>query len=352
MADRAAGTPQYEVAQAVEMKPDALSRAINDQRAFSSLELATLADYLGVDVHWLITGEADPRQLRYAARHSFDHATGTRDVPGLEADRRLLQDIELVYRQAGQLSQSDEIPRTPADVRTALGHDFVRSFVERLESRLGVDVVRVPDLSTSYCFAIDGRKIIAIKATGNWFYENFCLAHELAHLAAGHLNVSDGTAAAEATANAFAAELLMPRGDVLAGRFDQVSPEGFADWVWDHGVSADAAARRVAACGVQPSDAVREWSTQPTQRLLRRHWRSQPAGTDAISERMARAALRHFPRWLLAAHVERIEAGLVGPDALAWMLDVDVAELDLEAPEPPSGDVDVLARDLGLMPVP
>lgn len=123
-----APAPQYVIAQAVDMKPDALSRAINGQRAFSSIELASLAGVLARDVHWLITGEKDPQRVVFAARHTFDHETGARDVPGAESDHRVLRDIELAYRQAGDLGSSEDIPATPAEVRTALG-DVFRSTV-------------------------------------------------------------------------------------------------------------------------------------------------------------------------------------------------------------------------------
>jgi hypothetical protein len=155
---------------------------------------------------------------------------------------------------------------------------------------------------------------------------------------------------AEGAANAFAAELLMPVHAVRAAGFPNITVEELARWVWDRGVSTDATARRIAACGVAVTDVVREWATQPTQRLLRRHWRQPDPGLDAISERMAAAACRHFPQPLLRAHVARIETGVIGPEALAWMLDVDAAELDLEAPELPSGDVEALADELGLTP--
>lgn len=350
--ERAARVPQYEIADAVGMKPDALSRAINGQRSFSSLELASLAERLGVGIHWLITGEEDPRRPRFAARHSYDHVTGLRDVPGLDADQRVLRDIELAYRQAGDLEESAAIPATPAGVREALGDDFVRTFMERLEDRLGIHVVRVPELSTAYCFTVSGTHVIAMKATGNWFYENFSLAHELAHLADGHLTNEQVTGAAEAAANAFAAELLMPADAVRSAGFPNITAEALAEWVWDRGVSTDATARRVAACGLDASDVVLEWSTQPTQRLLRWHWRSPKPGLDAISERMAAAAGRHFPQALLRAHIARVETGAIGPEALAWMLDVDPSELDLEVPEPPTGDTDALADELGLSPAP
>ncbi|KRD43898.1 hypothetical protein ASE38_06825 [Cellulomonas sp. Root930] len=350
IAEHAAETPQYEIAQAVEMKPDALSRAINGQRAFSSIELAALADRLGVDIHWLITGQEDPRRLRFAARHSYDHETGARDVPGLVADQRVLRDIELAYRQAGDLGMSAAIPATPSEVRQALGDDFVRPFLARLEERLGIHVVRVPELTTAYCFTVNGRHVIAMKATGNWFYENFSLAHELAHLADGHHATGDVSEEAEAAANAFAAELLMPAHLMCATGFPDITAEALAQWVWDRGVSTRSVAHRLSGCRIAVSDIVSEWAPQPTQRLLRSHWRSPEPGLDAISERMAAAARRHFPQVLLRAHIGRIETGVIGPEALAWMLDVDAAELDLEAPELPSGDVDALADELGLTP--
>ncbi|UNX55201.1 ImmA/IrrE family metallo-endopeptidase [Georgenia sp. TF02-10] len=303
------------------------------------------------DVHWL-TGQADPRRLRLAARHTFDHSTGAREVPDLQADRRVLGDIELAYRQAGDLGESVEVPATPAAAREALGEDFVFPFLERLEERLGIHVVRVPELSTAYCFSIGGRHVIAIKVTGKWFYENFSLAHELAHLADGSRSTDAVDDEAEAAANAFAAELLMPARTMRAAGFESITAEGLARWVWDHGVSTDATARRVAACGIAAAGAVHQWAEQPTQRLLRRHWRSFEPGVDAISERMAAAARRHFPQQLLHTHLERVEDGLIGPETLAWMLDVDVVDLDLKAPELPAGDVDALAAELGLSAAP
>lgn len=350
IAAHAAGAPQYEIAQAVEMKPDALSRAMNGQRAFSSIELARLAETLGVDIHWLITGQDDPRRMRFAARHAYDHGTGARHVPGRAADERVLDDIALAYRQAGDVGRSASVPSTPPGVREVLGEDFVRPFRARLEERLGIHVVRIPDLSTAYAFTVDGRHVIAIKATGNWFHENFSLAHELAHLATGHLDRAAADERHEAAANAFAAELLMPDRALQEARLDSVDAPALAQWVWDHGVSVEATARRAAARGITPSDALREWAPQPTQRLLRRHWRTPEPGLDAITERMSAAAERHFPRDLIRAHIQRVEAGTIGPEALAWMLDVDVDELDVQPPPLPAADVDALAAELGLAP--
>lgn len=352
IADRASSVTQYQVAEAVGMTPDALSRATNDKRAFSSVELARLADYLGVEVHWLITGEPDPHRRRYAARHRFDRDTGARDVLGRDQDELILADLELAYRQAGSLPPSHDVPRTPAEMREVLGSGFVRPFIDRLEERLAVDVVRVPDLSTGYSFAVDGRYVIAVPATGNWFWENFSLAHELAHVAAGHLDDEPATEAAELAANRWAADLLMPRADVVAADFPSLTVEGLASWVWDHGVSIDATANRLDALGIEAPLVLREWMGQKTQRLLRRHWRCPEPGLDAITARMDEAARRRFPQPLLRAHVDLVESGAISARTLAWMLDVAVDELEVEPPARPGGDVDELAVGLGLMPTP
>src|SRR3984957_16654855 len=88
------------VAEGVGMTPDAFSRALSGKRQFSAIELARLADRIGADLHWLITGRLDPHRISVAARHDFDHETGQRSIPGRDGDERTLTDIALAYRQA------------------------------------------------------------------------------------------------------------------------------------------------------------------------------------------------------------------------------------------------------------
>jgi hypothetical protein len=134
-----------DVAGCIGMTADAFSRALSGERRFASIELARLSDLIGADLHWLITGDADPNRLSIAARHDFDYATGRRTIPGREGDRQALEDIALPYRQAYPEPEppvSRTWPKSPAAVREALGPDFVRPFAERLEQRLGIGVVR------------------------------------------------------------------------------------------------------------------------------------------------------------------------------------------------------------------
>lgn len=353
MATGLPNTPQGEVAQQVGMTADALSRALNGKRSFSAIELAGLADLLGADVHWLITGHADPKRAVFAARHAYDFDTGNRDVPGYASDQPILEDIELAYRQASSLPATPQLPRSPQMVREVLGPAFVRPFAERVEEHLEVDIVRVAGLSTAYCFTIFGRSVVIVPAVGNWFRENWDIAHELGHLAAGHLTDHAATPEQERSANAFAAELLLPADVVRQVKWSSLSEADLAELVWEYGVSTDALARRLRALGLS-NPMIERWSQERTQRLLRYHWRgSEDPTQDAITERMDEAATRRFPITLERAHLSRIAAGELAKDTLAWMLGVPPDTLDVDSPpEQLPLDPDGLAAELGLSKAP
>lgn len=328
------------IARDVDMTPDALSRALSGERRFSAIELARLADRLNVDLHWLITGFADPRRSMIAARHDFDPATGLRAVPGRASDESLIADISLAYRQALDALHRPkrDIPREVEGVRAALGQDFVRPFADRLERNLGIDVVRVTGLSTSWSLRIGDHLIIVLAATGNWFRENWSIAHELGHLVNGHLDKDQEhstSAHDERSANSFAAQLLLPDAVMRSVDWKSLSLSDLADFVWIMGVSTDAVARRMSGVGMDAPELVREWAAQPTQRLLRRHWRAIDPFDDPITRRMDEASVRRFPVTLQDAHVELIGSGALGKDTLAWMLGVPADELDVDAPLPP-----------------
>ncbi|MGF7238302.1 MAG: ImmA/IrrE family metallo-endopeptidase [Frankia sp.] len=343
--------PHRDIAQDIGMTPDGFSRALNGRRAFSSIELARLADLLDADIHWLITGQPDPHRLVVAARHDFDHVTGRRGVPGRVADEQVLRDIALAYRQGyPEARPGPALPGSSAEVRAALGEDFVRPFAARLESQLGVDVVRVTDLSTAYSFTIGGHRVIALPAAGNWFRENWSMARELGHLVRDHHDqtLSEGERDRhETAANAFAAGLLLPREQLAEIDWDHLDVVGLADLVWRLGVSTDALARRLNALNGHVPDVVREWGGQPTQRLLRRHWAPDSA-EDEITLRMDAAAQRRFPLALQDVHLKRIESGALGKGTLAWMLGINPDALEVDMPTVPEVDVDDLVKALAL----
>jgi Zn-dependent peptidase ImmA (M78 family) len=360
------GRSHRSVAEAVGMTPDAFSRAVNGSRAFSSLELARVADLLAEDVHWLITGTPDPQRVIFAARHDFDQEMGRHVIPGREDDDAVLQTVTLAYRQARQWLGRDDItlPDTAAEVREALGSGFVTSFAERLEECFGVDVIRVQGLTTDYSFTVAGRRAILLKSEPNWFRSNWSLAHELAHLVLGHHDVSMTTSASarEQQANAFAGELLLPTAELRAVNWQEIDAARLAGKVWAYGVSTQALKTRLQVLGLPVSSDASALLSNSTQRLLRAHpaamtvfpssgpFVQMVAGSmDLMTTRMSQSAERRFPRSLIRAHLDGIASGRLSKATLAWMLEVAPADLDVEEPElQPDVPVDDFIAAMGL----
>lgn len=326
-----AGRQQQDVAAAISMAPDALSRSLNGKRAFSTLELVQVADLVGADVHWLITGEADPMAMRLAARHTTDPTTFERTVPGQEADTQLLRDIELCYRKVyTEPVDLPDLPTTAADVRAALGDGFVRCLADRVEERLGIDIVRLADISTEYGLVIGGRPVIVVQGGPHWYRENFGIAHEVAHLCLRHLG-TETTNAQEAEANSFAAELLLPEEMMREIDWAAATPHDLAAFLWTTGVSTKTLRRRLSKLRL-PAKADLD---QGTERLLRAGGAELDPGRTiraSIAARAGAASERRFPAHLREAHYDGIVGGSVQPSALAWMLDVPVSTYDDDLP--------------------
>lgn len=350
-----ANLTQAQVAHQIGLTDEKLSKSLRGRRAFSSVELARLAEALSVDVHWLITGRRDPNRLVVAARHDFDHQTGRRDVPGRDTDQPVLDDIALAYRQAMPAWDRADIalPGTVTEVKSTLGPNFVRRMADRLESNLDVDVIRLPAVSTAYSFRVGACKVIVLQATGNWFRENWSLAHELAHLIFGH-HADDLDPAEqrhhELLANGFAAELLLPEDRLRGINWQSLTEAELAEHIWEWGVSTDALARRLEGLGLTVSETISQALQLSTQKLLRWHWAGQhDHGRDQITARMEEAATRRFPLKLQEAHTDLIASGALHKGTLAWMLGIDSDALEVDEPLPPEPlDADRLAAALGL----
>jgi Zn-dependent peptidase ImmA (M78 family) len=350
-----AARTQAQVADQIGLTDEKLSKSLRGRRAFSSVELARLAEALTVDVHWLITGRPDPNRLVGAARHDFDHATGRRDVPGRDTDQPVLDDVALAYRQAfpawGPVDMA--LPGTVVEVKSKLGPNFVRRMADRFESDLDVDVIRLSEVSTAYSFHVGPRKVIVLQATGNWFRENWSLAHELGHLVSGH-HADDLTPAEqyrhELVANGIAAELLLPEAGLREVNWQSLTERELAELIWEWGVSTDALARRLEGLGLTVSDTIGQALQLSTQKLLRWHWAGQhDHGPDQITVRMDQAATRRFPLKLQEAHTDLIASGALHKGTLAWMLGIDPDALEVDEPPPPEPlDTDQLAAALGL----
>lgn len=177
-------------------------------------------------------------------------------------------------RWTGAPSPAD-LPADPVQVHALLGPDFVGSFPDRLEEVFGIEVVRVGGLSTDYSFTLAGRRVVVPTAHGNWFRSNFSLAHELAHLALGHHDITEKNDKAEDEANDFANELLLPAEEMRAINWRTIDEAVLARNVWQWGVSTQAVRYRLRDLRLRASSEVRAALELKTQQSLRRQ-RDEP----------------------------------------------------------------------------
>lgn len=350
---------QAAVAGQAEMTPDAMSRALGGSRGFSSLELARIADYLNTDVHWLITGEPDPLAVKFVARHTYDRNSREYGVAGRKNDEAILEGVHLAYRQAQPwLSKAKvDLPDSPEEIRGLLGDEFVRAFADFVEQRLGVDVVRIPDLSTDYSFIINGRPVVLLSAQPNWFRSNFSLAHELAHLALGHPECVESSGGEhERVANGFAAALLLPESMVRAIDWATQTEAQVAGFLWNAGASTESLKIRLEWLGLPVPAALADIPPRKTLSLLRRNQAVIPheklphsslVEFDPISNRVQQAAERRVPEALASALVAGITEGNLNSGTLSWLLGLPYEQDALEEPGP-GPDTDDLMEELGI----
>ena len=254
---------QRQLAPEVGMTHDALSRAINGQRHFSAVEIASIAARFGLDTHWLITGEQDPFNVRLAARHPWGDGSAEQEESDATIIARVVEAYRAAYAEEGHVptavaplsSDPNELRKVLAD---AAGGAGVRDLADQVANVLGVDIVRDPGLQTDYSFRIGNHAVVLLKSTIYWFRANWSIAHELGHLALGH-HVYDRTSLAEEIpANEFAGSFLLPTDAVRSVNWQTMTTEQLTLWLWDAGVSTTALARRLRTLGIEASDDVRE----------------------------------------------------------------------------------------------
>jgi hypothetical protein len=230
---------------------------------------------------------------------------------------------------------------------------LVHRFAETVESRLGIDVIRVPGLSTDYSLRIGEHGVIVLATQSSWFRSNWSLAHELGHLALSHhnsLKSEEKLGRDEQRADQFAAALLLPPEVALRVR-DLHDSASTARFVWEVGVSTEAVRYQLSAHDIQVDPTVSAALALSTPRLLRAHVGAVQTrtGVDPIMRREQRSSARRFPVSLLSALQSQIDAGAASPEILAWALDVPVDDLDF--PEPIEENAETIAeRQLRLRP--
>jgi Zn-dependent peptidase ImmA (M78 family)/transcriptional regulator with XRE-family HTH domain len=233
---------QGELAERVGLTQTVVSRIETGSRAVGSLELAELAEVLGVSVLDLLRRPGQGPMLAIAARLGHFRDPGAVDR-ALKRAATLIGLDELLDTVLGAPPSSGPAPprldgpgrgaavdqgrRLAGQVRNALrlGDGPIVRLPELLEERflLDVDVSPLPEAVDGLCVAVGDRTLILVGSSKPSSRQRFTLAHELAHHLVDDLDPlyvdergARDRSVAEMRANAFAAHLLMPEPGVRA----------------------------------------------------------------------------------------------------------------------------------------
>ena len=353
-ARRDRGWTQAELAARVGLTQTAVSRIETGARAVGSLELAELAEALGVSVLDLLRAGQRP-MLAIAARLGRFRDPGAVDR-ALRRAQTLTRLDELLDSVLGAPSGPtpprlgagrgpaggsgpprlggggrgpavDQGRRLAGGVRRelGLGDGPVARFPELLEERfqLDVDLSPLPEAVDGLCVSVGARALILVGSGKPSSRQRFTLAHELAHYLVDDLDplyVDErgvrARSVAEMRANAFAAHLLMPEPGVRA------TIEGTADdaeravrVALTFGTSVSAAAYQLGNLGLLP-EAVRDRLVDAGAKpllmcyALPSDWQQDESGRGRV-----RPPARLYARATLA-----FRRGLIGLEPIADLL--------------------------------
>jgi Zn-dependent peptidase ImmA (M78 family)/transcriptional regulator with XRE-family HTH domain len=349
-ARRRKGWTQGELAARVGLTQTSVSRIETGVRTVSSLELAELAEVLGVSLLDLLRAGQRP-MLAIAARlgHFRDPGAVDRALRRAEALIRLDELLDSVLGpsppegpsppgpaavrrgEVGRGPAVDQGRRLAGRVRQALrlGDGPLGPLPEVLEERLRLDVdfSPLPEAVDGLCVSVGEHALVLVGSSKPSSRQRFTLAHELAHYLVDDLDplyVDErgvrARSVAEMRANAFAAHLLMPEPGVRA------AIEGFTDdaeravrVALTFGTSVSAAAYQLGNLGLLP-ESVRDRLTQAGSRpLLMRYalpsdWQQDESGRGRLRppSRLYRRATLAFRRGLIG--LEPIAELLQRPD--------------------------------------
>jgi Zn-dependent peptidase ImmA (M78 family)/transcriptional regulator with XRE-family HTH domain len=367
-ARRRKGWTQGELAARVGLSQTSVSRIETGVRTVSSLELAELAEVLGVSLLDLLRAGQRP-MLAIAARlgHFRDPGAVDRALRRAEALIRLDELLDSVLGpsppegpsppdvpsppsgaaplggaalpgpaavrrgEVGRGPAVDQGRRLAGQVRQALrlGDGPLGPLPEVLEERLRLDVdfSPLPEAVDGLCVSVGEHALVLVGSSKPSSRQRFTLAHELAHYLVDDLDplyVDErgvrARSVAEMRANAFAAHLLMPEPGVRA------AIEGFTDdaeravrVALTFGTSVSAAAYQLGNLGLLP-ESVRDRLTQAGSRpLLMRYalpsdWQQDESGRGRLRppSRLYRRATLAFRRGLIG--LEPIAELLQRPD--------------------------------------
>ncbi len=213
---------------------------------------------------------------------------------------------------------------SPYKVRDILGEGFALDLVNRVENRLGVDVIILPLTGPGYSLRLGQHDVVVLKATDRWFRSAFTLAHELGHLSAGARSGRRhaDTRLEEHKANTFAAELLMPAEQIRSLDWTDPNPARISQHLWEMGVSTQALRTRLTYLQCHVASGVNEILQRSTPELIKASLPRAVASPEEITERMMLSAHRRFPSRLLTELRNAVDAGRAPRASLAWALGI------------------------------
>ena len=209
-----------------------------------------------------------------------------------------------------------------------MGDDRGLHFVERVEEQLGVEVVVRKLVGAGYSFTMGDHSVVVVNAEAFWFRQNFTIAHEIGHLASGSECLGDVKTVnnSERNANAFAAEMLLPKKIMRSIDWSSVSPEVIADNIWRWGVSTQMLGYRLENLRIPVPEATLVELKRSTCEYLSVNWRNSNAEQLIATRRRSSETLR-FPESLIQAVRIAVAAGRAPVESLSYVLNVPVDEL-------------------------
>jgi Zn-dependent peptidase ImmA (M78 family)/transcriptional regulator with XRE-family HTH domain len=339
-ARRGLGWTQGALAERVGLTQTVVSRIETGSRAVDSLELAELAEVLGVSVLDLLRRRQQP-MLAIAARLGRFRDPGAVDR-ALKRARTLLDLDETLDAVLGAAPSGPAPPRLGGAGRggavdqgrklagqvrriLGLGDGPITRLPELLEERfrLDVDFSPLPEAVDGLCVSVGQRALVLVGSSKPSSRQRFTLAHELAHYLVDDLDPlhvdERGTrsrSVAEMRANAFAAHLLMPEAGVRAAVEGAAgNAERAVRVALGFGTSVSAAAYQLGNLGMLP-EAERDRLVQTGAKpLLLRYAQPSDWQDDENGRGRVRPPGRLYSRAMLA-----FRGGLIGLEPLVELL--------------------------------
>jgi Zn-dependent peptidase ImmA (M78 family)/transcriptional regulator with XRE-family HTH domain len=351
---RAAGMSQQQLAMAAHIDPTALSKALAGRRDFKSLEVALIAEHLGISTDALLAdeGAAAPSGVTLAARMQTDTSPA---VDAAVARAQQMRELDSLLEEVGRparippsfpplsptpdpIVQGEQLAAAVRDHVGDVDDDLPAEpddFATWLEDRLGLEVCIAPLSPGLDGLALtSGRlRLVLISSGISATRQRFTLAHEVCHLVAGDaqdLTVDEDVFGRrtdeERRANAFAAAFLMPAALLRAtagGR--QINEDLIIELLGRFRVSLDALAFRLHNVGLVNASGRDRVRAMSSARIALR-----PGRADDLQARDERRA----PSRLLSRAVEAFAVGDLGIRPLAALLDTDADTLLSELSPP------------------